>query len=500
MGIIRKQSILSSIFIYIGFAIGAINILYIFPVYLKTEEFGLTRLLIDVSMLIGMLATLGACPATLKFYPFYASMLPKEKNDLPFWTVVVCLLGSLAFFIITPWCQGLIIRKFGARSPLFVDYFNLIYPLTISYIFLYLFEAYAWSIQKTVLPNFLKEVVFRLLTTLFVLMLIFKWIDFSSFIHLYAYIWVIPVLILLIMLVRSGQFPINMTVSSVTRRLWKRMVLFSLFVFSGQFLNVVARTADTIVISSQSANGLSDTAVFTIATYLITLMDVPLRGMTGITTSIIARAWKDRDLPMIDRLYKKTALNLLVVGLAIFAIVVLNLHNAVTFLGPDYALLPKIVVIVGLAKIIDLGTGLNSQILLSSKYWKVDFLTNMCFVLFSIPLNIYLVKKYNVIGSSYANLIAYFAFNLTRFFFIRYLFKLQPYTWANLKAIVLATICAAIVWWIPHFDNIFLDAFVRTVAFVLLFGPAVLFFHISDDLSSLFKVAGERMGNLTQRK
>ena len=49
MGIIRKQSILSSIFIYIGFAIGAINILYIFPVYLKTEEFGLTRLLIDVS-------------------------------------------------------------------------------------------------------------------------------------------------------------------------------------------------------------------------------------------------------------------------------------------------------------------------------------------------------------------------------------------------------------------------------------------------------------------
>jgi O-antigen/teichoic acid export membrane protein len=84
MGIIRKQSILSSIFIYIGFAIGAINILYLFPHYLTTEQFGLTRLLIDVSMLIGMLATLGSCPATLKFYPFYASMLPKEKMTFLF--------------------------------------------------------------------------------------------------------------------------------------------------------------------------------------------------------------------------------------------------------------------------------------------------------------------------------------------------------------------------------------------------------------------------------
>jgi O-antigen/teichoic acid export membrane protein len=139
------------------------------------------------------------------------------------------------------------------------------------------------------------------------------------------------------------------------------MVVFSLFVFSGQFLNVVARTADTIVISSQSVNGLSDTAVFTIATYLITLVDVPLRGMTGITTSIIARAWRDRDLAKINSLYKKTALNLLVVGLVIYSVILLNIHNAVHFLGDAYGLLPKIVLIIGLAKIIDLGKLTSSQ-------------------------------------------------------------------------------------------------------------------------------------------
>jgi len=295
------------------------------------------------------------------------------------------------------------------------------------------------------------------------------------------------------MLISSGQFPVNITISSVTKRLWKRMVVFSLFVFSGQLLNVVARTADTIVISSQSRNGLSDTAVFTIATYLVTLVDVPLRGMTGITTSIIAHAWRERDLKKISSLYKKTAINLLVVGLGIFALIMLNINNAIRFLGPDYALLSKIILIIGLAKIIDLGTGLNTQILLSSKYWKIDFVTNMCFVLFAIPLNIFLVKRYNLVGSAYANLIAYIAFNVTRYIYIWKLFKLQPYSWSNLKAIVLALLCFLVVWLIPAFDSLFVDAMVRSSIFAVLFGTGILYFRISEDIDGLVRLLLSRI-------
>jgi O-antigen/teichoic acid export membrane protein len=302
------------------------------------------------------------------------------------------------------------------------------------------------------------------------------------------------------MLTRSGQFPINMTVSSVTKRLWKRMVVFSLFVFSGQFLNVVARTADTIVISSQSARGLSDTAVFTIATYLITIMDVPLRGMTGITTSIIAKAWRDRDLAKISSLYKKTALNLLVVGLGIFCVILLNINNALTFLGPEYGLLPRIVLIIGLAKIIDLGTGLNSQILLSSKFWRVDFVTNMCFVLFSIVLNIMLVKRYNLIGSAFATVISYFIYNLTRFIFIWRLFKLQPYSWANAKALALAAVATLAIWKLPQISNVFIDAAVRGLLFILIYGAGVLYFHISEDITSLYQHTIQRVREIFKTK
>ena len=495
MGIVRKQSIASSIYIYIGFAVGAFNILYLFPKYLTTEEFGLTRLLQDVAMLIAMFCTLGTCPATLKFFPFYKSYLPEKKNDLPMLTLTACIIGCLLFVTITPFFKDEIIRKFGQRSPLFVDYFYLIYPLTICYAFWYLFEATSWSLQKTVLPNFLKEIGFRILITVFILLYIFKWINFKGFIHLFSLVYLIPVLVLLIVLIKNKYYQFQFSISSVTKRLWKQMVIFSLFVFSGQFLNIIARTVDTIVISSQSINGLADTAVFTIATYLVTLMDVPMRGMTGIASSVIAYAWKDKDLKKIEQMYKKTALNLTIVGLGIWCILLLNANNAVGFFGEKYESLPYILLILGLSKIIDLGTGMNAQILLSSKYWRIDFITSMCFVILSIPLNVFLVKKYNLIGSSYANLISIFIYNATRFYFIWRLFKLQPYKIGNLYALVVALVCFGIAYLIPQQANIFIDAICRTVVFGALYAVTIISLKVSTDFNELYVMSLKKLKN-----
>ena len=180
--------------------------------------------------------------------------------------------------------------------------------------------------------------------------------------------------------------------------------------------------------------------------------------------------------------------------------ILLNINNALTFLGPEYGLLPRIVLIIGLAKIIDLGTGLNSQILLSSKFWRVDFVTNMCFVLFSIVLNIMLVKRYNLIGSAFATVISYFIYNLTRFIFIWRLFKLQPYSWANAKALAIAAVSTLAIWKLPQVSNVFIDAAVRGLLFILIYGAGVLYFHISEDITSLYHHTIQRVREVFKTK
>ena len=50
------------------------------------------------------------------------------------------------------------------------------------------------------------------------------------------------------------------------------MAGFGLAFFASSTLNALAKTNDSIILASQSNQGLTDTAVFNIATYLITLM------------------------------------------------------------------------------------------------------------------------------------------------------------------------------------------------------------------------------------
>ena len=485
MGIVQKQSIKSSAYIYIGFIIGAINILFLFKQYLTPEQFGLTRLLIDVSTLLAMLCTLGSCPATIKFFPFYQSYLPPKKNELPFLTIVICLIGCLLFAVLTPLFKELIIRKFGQRSSLFLEYFYFIYPLTIFFALWYLLESIEWSLQNTVLTNFLKEVGFRLLTSIFILLYAFKIIKFNHFIWLFSSLYSLPVCILFIDLYKKNYFHFTFTISKVTRRLYKHLLTFSLFIFSGQVLGLIARTSDTIIISSQSRNGLADTAVFTVATFLIALMEVPMRAMMGIATSIIAYAWKDRNLAKIDEMYKKTALNLTILGLAIGSIIFLNANNLLQYFGHRYNALPTLLLILGISKLVDLGTGLNSQILLSSKYWKIDFGTNMFFVFLSIPLNYYLINKMGVIGSAYANLIATLIYNLIRLIFIWKLFKLQPYTIKNLQTLFFGAIVFIICYSLPTFQHYLLDAIFRSLLFIILYVFLIVKFKTSTDINDI---------------
>lgn len=497
MGVVRKQSILSSLFTYIGFAIGAVNILLLFPRYFTAEEIGLTRILLDVSLLCATLCTLGTVPMVLKFYPVYHRYLPQKKNDLPVLSLVLVALGIVFFIASMPVLKPWILRKFGSRSPLFVDYFDLIYPFTITLTLFSVLEAYAWSVRKTVLSNVLKEFGFRLLTTVLIGIFIAGLLTYKGFITAFAWIFLPPVIILLIVLNRENALPIHFQLSSVSRRLYSKMFTFAGFLFSASILNVIARTNDTIILASQSTGGLSDAAVFTIATYLVTVMEVPQRSLVSIATPFIAEAWQRRDISTIDRLYKKTALHLMMAGLAIFGVILLNLDTIQSWLGTEYAAISGIVLVAGLAKLIDLSTGVNTQILLLSKYWRLDFTTNILLVLLSIPLNYLLTKHFNVMGPAYGNLISLFVFNFIRFLYIWKIFHIQPFTLNTLKIVgvfMLALISVSMI--VPDWDNPILTFLMQSAFFLAVFTISIIKLRISKDIEEMMDTIRSRVKRL----
>jgi O-antigen/teichoic acid export membrane protein len=470
MGIIQKQGFKSSIFIMIGFVIGAVNLLVLFPLFFSKNDQGLVRAMIDIGATFSMFCTLGTLPVIYKFFPFYNHYLGPKKSELPFITLVINLIGfGLLLFI--GWQQkDFIIRKLG-KSPSLAQYFNYLYPYSFFLLLFYWLEAFAWGLRKGVYSNFLRETLIRILTTVLILAFGFKYIDLITFLSLFSLLYAVPALLLLINLIKSSKFSFqSFKISNVTRRLKGKMISFALFVFAGQFFNLLARTNDTFLIVGLKS--LSDAGIFAIATYVSAILEIPQRSLNSISIPILATSWKNKDFANIKNIYHKSVSNLLAIGLLLFGLIWLNTDNLINFLNwisnkeaGGYDAISKLIFILGIAKLIDLATGVNSQIIGTSNYWKFDFFTNLFYIIVSIPLNIYLIKNYDLVGLAYSNLIALTLYNTVRFLFIYTKFNLQPYTIQHGLFLISSISLMLLIHLIPSMNNILANILVQSCSF-----------------------------------
>lgn len=488
MGIVRKQSTYSTVFIYIGFAIGALNTLWLMSHFIPKAPAGLSNLLNTVCVPFAMFATLGSLNALYKFFPFYRSYLPDEKNDFPFLVILINLTGCLIFIIAAIVFKDFIARKFEANSPLFVSHYYLIFPYTICYSCLLLLEGFCWTLKKTVVANIARELIYRITNSIIILLYVFKIISIETFLFLFTLSYLPSVFVMLFAILKDGTIRIYMTISSVTKRMYNKILVFASYHFTGMLIAIIPPAIDNSLIAGISTGGLSNVWIYSIPVFMVSVMDVPFRSMAGITTALISEAWKNKDLKKIEELYKKTSLNLLVFGMGLFGILYLCSDDLVRFLPQNsgYEVIKIYFLIKGMAKLVDLGLGMNAQILLLSKYWRTDFYTSAAFIFVNVVLDYILIKKYGVIGAAYGSSIALVFYNLMRYFYLWKLFSIQPFGPKTLTAVILAAIVFFVVHLIPYIGNLYVDTFMRAALFCSLYAFVIIYFKISEDIGAIY--------------
>ena len=133
MSKIRRQSIISSVVVYIGFAFGLINT-YLFAREggFTKEQYGVTGVFIAISNIFFSLAQFGMTAYIYKFYPYYNDNLSKKKNDMLSIALTVSLIGYCFVIIGGILLKDLVIRKFGTHASDLVIYYKWIFPFGLS--------------------------------------------------------------------------------------------------------------------------------------------------------------------------------------------------------------------------------------------------------------------------------------------------------------------------------------------------------------------------------
>jgi len=431
MGVVQTDAIKTTILSFIGLSLGYINKAVLFIILLSAEQVGLMNLVITVALLFAQLSNVGTIYSTWRFFPFFRN---PHKNHYGFLLMNMLLTGiGISFFtlLILLFNQS-ITAYYQEKSALFTHYYFWIIPLGVANVFFLLFESYLRGLFKNVLPVFLQEILLRVLVLILLILLALKIIDFNLFFILHVLVYFIPTLVLMIYLVRLKELKFSLRSITVPRRFRKILISFSALSYLNSLATLLVISMDAMMIASYI--GLAATGVYTTIIYLTSALMVPYRSVIRVSSTLVAKYWKDKDMVSMQEIYEKSSSVGLIIGLLGFLVIYLPMSELFSFI-PAYKSGMSVFVILMVGRILDMYSGLNGTIFSTSKKFKFDlyFTVLLCSLVFL--LNYFLIPKYGIDGAAISTSFAYVAYNVLRCWYVYKLFGLQPFNIRQLKLI-----------------------------------------------------------------
>ena len=486
MSNIRRQSIISSLIVYFGFALGFFNTwLFAREGGFPQTQYGLINVFIAIGNVIFAFSNLGMQAYIYKFFPYYNDNLSPKKNDMITVAMVVSFFGFLLIVINGLIFKDFVIKKYGTNSPDFIKYYYWIFPFGLGLTVYSLLEAFAWQLKKSVLTNFLKEVQFRIFITILIVLSATRIVkEFDLFIRLFSFTYMIIAGILLTYLLVTKQIHFTFSLSRVTKKFSKKIMALAGFVWGGGLVYSIANVFDTILIAAVLKDGLAFAAIYTLAQNMASLIQAPQRAIISSSIGPLSQAWKNKDYEKLNLIYQRSSINQLLFSVGMFVLIWINFTDGVfTFnLQENYLSARYVFLFIGLMRIIDMGTGVNSQIIATSNYWKFEFFTGIILLSLTIPLNYILTKSLGITGTAISNLIALSIYNAIRYTFLFRKFKMQPFNIKTLYTLLLGLTCYFICHFLFSEFHGFIWIVVRSGVFAILYLTGVILLKISPDV------------------
>lgn len=485
MGIVVRQSIKTTFVSYLGFTIGYLNTLFLFPLVLSKEQIGLTRLLISVTFLFATFASLGAGSIPTKFFPYFRDE-KKQHNGILAFILSIGIIGFILFVVVFFLLKDVIFNIYSKNSPLLLEYYFYFIPFTLIVVLTTIFESYLIVQQKPILPAMVREILMRLLLMLGLTAIYFGFFTFSTFANSIIIYYAIGLLILVIYIKREKILFLKPDTQIFKSPHFKEMLVFAGFVIMGNASATIIANIDSLMLSAFS--GLGSAGIYTIAFFIAAVIEIPKRSISQVVIPIVAQANKDGDIPKLKELYQKTSLNQLIVGGLIFLAIWCNIDNIFKLIpnGEIYSPGKWVVFYIGLSKLFDMAAGVNQEIVGTSKYYKIDLLFYLFLAAVAVLTNYIFIPKYGITGAAIASAVSIFLFNTIRFFFLLNVYKIQPFSLNTIKVLAIFFLTLIISYLIAPIHGFVTDLILRSLIVISLFGGLVLILKISEDVQKVF--------------
>jgi len=483
MGIVKKQAYKNTIVSYTGMVIAYVNTVLLFPFFTNASQYGFYNLVISVSVLYSLVASMGVPSIIAKYFPFYRTD-DRAHSGFIHWAAVLSLIGFIAATILYIVFKPVILGAYIHKSPLFEQYYYYLVPLSFFLIVFNYLEMTGRVVYRTIYSNFLQNILLRLLTTGLLIMIALKWINFEDFIFLYIGSNGLISLLLLISIMATGNFSYRISDYKFKTIKKREVINFGLYTLVSSAVYVLLQKVDTLMLSSMAGDAVQ--GVYSWYFNIAIVISIPAQALSRTTYAIVADSWKSKNMLNIADVYSKTSIVQMAVGCLLFIGIIINRENLYAiarnkdFTDPKYF---SLFIVIGFGFLVDITGGLNTYIISTSHKYRLITAFVIVASLFCIGLNYVLIPKYQGMGAAIAYLLTITGLNFGTWLYIKYRFKMQPFTYKHLIVIFITIIsyfAGSYFWRMP---NIYLDVIIRSGITTVIYGLLTYYFKISDDIN-----------------
>ena len=153
--------------------------------------------------------------------------------------------------------------------------------------------------------------------------------------------------------------------------------------------------------------------------------------------------------------------------------------------GDIYSAGKYVVFIIGAGKLFDMAAGINSEIVVLSKYYRFNTILLATIAIVTIALNLLLIPLYGINGAALGSALALVLFNVSKYIFLYIKFHIQPFTIHTFSVVMISAVSLGLSVMVPDLGHVLLNIFVRSVLAVTLFGLGILILKPSPEVSEL---------------
>ncbi|QCK16856.1 lipopolysaccharide biosynthesis protein [Mangrovivirga cuniculi] len=432
---------------YLGTVIGIFSTIFIYPYY--KDLYGKVGFIDSAAQILIPILVFGGSHAIIHFYP---TLTKDNKSKLFSFSLKNILIISLGI--------GILILL----GDLFIDsgkykYIYYSFPIAIALAALEVFKKQAATIQKIAIPTLFEKIIPKIsLLLIFILVIIEVFNETSGlifFIISYLLVFTLSSLYVYKKSDLSIRFNTKGLFEQVERREYFVYVFYSFLVSWGSFL---AFRLDGLMIPLFL--DFQDNGSYKIAVNLSSAISVPAIGIFTIYAPKISALVKNNDIDTLNVKYTETAKILFFIGFIMVGCIIIGIKLFFQLLPSGKELMDSasVIYILSINMLINMGTGLNTEIITYSKYYRFNIVSVLSLVVVNIALNLYVLTQtsYGIVGVAIASLIAVTLFNAVKLIFIYKKFKILPFDIGYLKLFLSLNLIYLVVYLIPEFNNLWI--------------------------------------------